>query len=91
MFLSLPVHKQENKILGGLPRRASLIDELKQRGQLNALIGDLNIHSMKLMGSQKDSRNAQMLEDMVDELNLVVANGLDGKDLGILKGSAQAQ
>ena len=53
-----------------------------------ALIGDLNIHSMKLMGSQKDSRNALMLEDMVDELNLVVANGLDGKDLGILKGSA---
>ena len=55
------------------------------------VIGDFNVHSSNLTGSVKDSRSAFILEEMIGELDLVVANGLGGKDLGILKASSNAK
>lgn len=50
-------------------------------------MGDMNIHSNKLTGSRDDSKNSNILEDMVEDLDLVVVNGLEGRDFGILRGS----
>ena len=47
----------------------------------------MNIHSSKLTGSINDSKNSNILEEMVEDLDLVVVNGLEGNDLGILRGS----
>ena len=51
------------------------------------VVGDMNIHSSKLTGSINDSKNSSILEEMVEDLDLMVVNGLDGKDLGILRKS----
>ncbi len=51
------------------------------------IMGDMNIHSANLMGTEKDSRSAYILEEMVGELDLVVVNGIIGKELGVLKAS----
>ena len=49
------------------------------------LIGDLNIHSMKLTGAENESKNSEILEEMVEDLDLVIGNGIDGKELGLLR------
>ena len=43
----------------------TIIDNLIEKDFKIVLVGDLNVHSIKLSGSTKDSKNAELLEEII--------------------------
>ena len=68
----------------------TLIEDLTDNGYKIILMGDLNIHTRNLTGSDKDSKNAGILEEMVINSNLKILNGIDGQNQNILIKTDQA-
>lgn len=61
------------------------IGELTTKGYYILCMGDFNISSIDLNGSENNSRYSFLLEEIIRKYELVNATGIDGYNLGLIR------